>query len=175
MKENRMSSYVEEKEEFICVRCAKEQATCCQKTEVLLTPPDIRRIEKSAGGKDFHERKAPSNPDQMPDKASDALWAAAFASDGTRTILKHKDNSDDCIFLAENGCVLELQTRPYVCQLYPYDYTKDCLTGVSAHHCPRALQENPALALAYLGMSRDDAEQARAALYQGLAESAERS
>lgn len=153
----------------VCVLCSRRQATCCQKTEILLTRADIGRIARATGRDDFYERRPPTDPEQLPDPAEDALWAGAFAADGSRAILRHAANGD-CGFLRRDGCALDMETRPFVCRLYPYEYDAATLKGVSAHHCPPELRDNPALALARLAMSREDAERWRKALYAALAE-----
>ncbi|MDR0362736.1 MAG: hypothetical protein LBJ46_08665 [Planctomycetota bacterium] len=75
-----------------------------------------------------------------------------------------------CVFLAEDGCRLDEETRPLICRLYPLEYDDRCIKGVSPGLCSSPERDNPVLLLARLGMNRDQAESWRKTLYREIAE-----
>ncbi|HBB41525.1 MAG: hypothetical protein COW73_04150 [Nitrospirae bacterium CG18_big_fil_WC_8_21_14_2_50_70_55] len=118
----------------LCARCSTRQTTCCQKTEIYLTPGDVRRIAGATGLTDFCEFSPPVNP-AYGDQADDPAWArAVFRPDGSRRILRHQGNGD-CCFLGATGCSLPAAAKPLICRIYPYEYANGRLTGL-ATTCP---------------------------------------
>jgi Fe-S-cluster containining protein len=111
--------------------------TCCQTTEIFVTQGDVERIAHATGRDDFTTFRPPENP-AYADHGDDPAWRGIFEADGTRRVLVRQDN-DDCTFLGPRGCVLELETRPLVCRLYPFDYTADGLRTELAEGCPLEL------------------------------------
>lgn len=155
-----------------CAVCARRGPTCCQRTEVYVTPGDVRRIaanENVDASTPFHERRPPARPDDWPDPERDAPWAALLDADGQRRILRHTENGD-CVFLRADGCALDERTRPLVCRLYPFAYGPDGVSGVDAWHCAPPARDDPSMALALLGMDRTRAEADRRQLYREIAE-----
>ena len=155
-------------EEFICVRCAREGKTCCQKTEVFTSLADVRRIREATGRDDFYEMQTADGGHYAPDQDADPVWARIFSPAGRR-ILKHRDNGD-CLFLTDKGCALAMEIRPVVCRLYPFDYNHNSLLGIDPHFCPPVDRGNPAETLSMLCMNFAEAEAWRSRLYQDICE-----
>ncbi|MHB0959554.1 MAG: YkgJ family cysteine cluster protein [Pirellulaceae bacterium] len=121
--------------EFLCVRCARHITTCCQHKDVYVTLGDVQRIQHYGARKEFHEFRAPENPDYL-DQDNDPLWRDhTCREDGMRRVLLRAPNGD-CTFLGPHGCQLPLDVRPLVCRLYPYDYTADGILEQPAPGCP---------------------------------------
>jgi Fe-S-cluster containining protein len=119
-----------------CARCASIQRTCCQDTDVLVTPGDVERIARHVGRRDFWERRQPVDPDYL-DQDDDPNWLLwTMGDDGARQVLKQRTDGD-CGMLGAAGCVLPLDVRPLVCRLQPFEYTEQGLTGFD-DRCPGA-------------------------------------
>ncbi len=155
-------------EECLCARCAGMGKTCCQTAQVFVTKRDIDRIAAVVRRHDFYEIAPPADAEYLPDPEVDPVWARIFHG-GERRVLRH-DGKGDCQFLGEKGCRLAMEVRPYVCRLYPFEYTDQCLKGVYGHLCPQPERDNAPLLLALLGMNRDEAEKWRRALYEAILE-----
>lgn len=124
--------------ECLCARCAGRGKTCCQRTEIYVTPGDVGRICKHTGHFDFYEFQAPANP-AYADQSDDPVWRQhVFHADGRRRVLKHRP-SGDCVFLGAEGCRLPESVRPLVCRLYPYTYTAAGIDPEPDAACPRDL------------------------------------
>ncbi|MCA9290212.1 MAG: YkgJ family cysteine cluster protein, partial [Phycisphaerales bacterium] len=65
-----------------------------------------------------------------------------FDPSGRRRVLRRRPNGD-CTFLGPSGCVLDEETRPLVCRLYPHAYTERGLDGESDHYCPTERLRSP--------------------------------
>ena len=151
----------------ICAQCAAIGKTCCQKCEILLTDGDIKRINAATGMTDFHEFRKPDNPAYL-DQEDDPAWLhLAFEPDGTRRVLKRKANLD-CQFLTKNGCRLDMETRPIVCRLYPYEYTEQGISGVCGSECPTHAMKLDKSLVDALSMNENDANRWRNMLYSEL-------
>ena len=154
----------------LCAQCAGSGRTCCQRTRIFLTAADAARIA-SATGKPPESFCDHEIPDETPDACLallDPVWSGILISGDRRRIVAHRPNGD-CCFLDADGCVLDSETRPLLCRLYPFDYNNKTIKGVYAHLCPEAISRNIPLLLALLGMNRDQAEAWRAALYREIA------
>ncbi|MGQ9604699.1 MAG: YkgJ family cysteine cluster protein [Thermogutta sp.] len=152
------------REEPLCVRCARTQRTCCQISEIYITPGDLERIAAYTGESDFFEYRRPANPEYL-DQSDDPLWAACvFRPDGTRRVLRRSE-SEGCLFLGPGGCRLPLEVRPLVCRLYPFDYTEQGLQSVNGTMCPIQLLAPGVTLLQSLGMDAEMAEEWRSQLY----------
>ncbi|MEZ6132131.1 MAG: YkgJ family cysteine cluster protein [Planctomycetaceae bacterium] len=152
-------------DEFLCVRCARHMKTCCQTSEVYVTPGDVRRIAEFTGDEDFHEYRRPEDPIYLQEDG-DPVWIEnVIRSDGTRRVLKRQANGD-CTFLGKAGCVLPLETRPLICRIYPFDFTADGLRDTLASGCPEELIPNGQTLLQALDIKRSDAERWHRQLYQ---------
>lgn len=150
-----------------CARCATLQKTCCQRAEVLVTLGDRVRIAEATGRRDFCEHRAASDP-AFTDQPDDPNWVAyAFEPDGTRPILRRRENGD-CTFLTPAGCGLPTEIRPLVCRLYPYDYTENGIRGVAAEYCPGAVIPEGKTVLQVLDMKHVDAIRWHHMLYTEL-------
>jgi uncharacterized protein len=153
--------------DFLCVRCARHMKTCCQTSEVYITPGDVGRIREYTGQDGFHEFRAPVNPVYL-DQEDDPAWAHfVFREDGTRRVLK-RHPAGDCTFLGEAGCRLPLEVRPLVCRLYPYDYTEEGIREELAQGCPLELIRPGLTLIDELGMNRSDAERWHGMLYREI-------
>jgi len=153
--------------EFLCARCARHQPTCCQNSEVYVTPGDVERIVAATGDDAFHEFRLPDDPIYAAENG-DPLWIATiFRPDGTRRILRQQENGN-CTFLGERGCRLELETRPLVCRLYPFDFTAEGILPELARGCPTELLPVGQSLLDALQIDRQDAECWHRQLYQEI-------
>jgi len=152
--------------EFLCVRCARHRSTCCQTTEVYVTPIDEQRMAAYTGRRGFTEFRAPGNPDYA-DQNDDPAWQRVFREDGTRRVLRREANGD-CTFLADDGCTLPLEIRPLVCRLYPFDYAEAGVRDGVAPGCPLELLRPDQGLLEALEMNRDDARRWHRQLYEEI-------
>lgn len=151
-----------------CAKHALMERTCCQTAEVLLTEGDKARIATHTGRTDFWERKAPADPSYADQDDDPNFLAWGFHPDGTRPILRKKENGD-CGFLGTAGCTLPMDVRPLICRLYPYDYTERGIHGV-AGGCPAEVVPPGSTILEVVGMRRDDADRWHRMLYRELRE-----
>ncbi|GIW90370.1 MAG: hypothetical protein KatS3mg109_0802 [Pirellulaceae bacterium] len=155
--------------EPICVRCARVQKTCCQTSEVYVSPGDVRRIAAYTGQWDFFHDALPSDP-VYAEQDDDPPWRdLVFQPDGKRRILRRQP-SGDCVFLGPAGCRLPLEVRPLVCRLYPFDYDCRGIKPQLARGCPLQLVRPGMTILEELDMSREQAEQWHRQLYAEIAE-----
>ncbi len=162
-------------DEFICIRCARHQSTCCQDSDIHVTLEDVRRIARhraESGGEnsDFTEFRTPAYS-VYDQSIEDPFWHGhVLHPDGTRRVLQQKENRD-CTFLGEQGCVLPAETRPLVCRLYPFDYGAEGILPRLASGCPVELLAPGKDLITELQMSADHAEKLRAQLYVEICES----
>jgi uncharacterized protein len=154
--------------DFLCVRCARHMATCCQTSEIYITPGDVERIASHALERSFYEYRPPDDPVYL-DHADDPIWPRYVFKrpDGTRRVLRRRDNGD-CTFLGKSGCTLPLERRPLVCRLYPYDYNEQGLKANLARGCPTELLSGGESLLVALSIERADAERWHRQLYDEL-------
>jgi Fe-S-cluster containining protein len=151
----------------LCVKCARHERTCCQKTEILVTDGDIQRISTYTGKSDFWAYRTPANPDYMQPQPHDPHWLLyTLRPDGTRAQL-HQQPSWDCTFLSPTGYTLPTEVRPLICRLYPYDYTEAGLTG-TVPGCPLYLLEKGQTLMQGIGMNPEQARQWHQQLYSEL-------
>ena len=151
----------------LCARCARHQRTCCQDTDVFVTPGDIDRIESYTDRNGFHEYRAPVNPAYL-DQADDPSWVQyAIRPDGTRRVLLHRSGGD-CVFLGMQGCELPLDVRPLVCRLHPYDYDESGIDADPALGCPVHLLAAGRHLLDEMEMDLEEARQWHRQLYEEM-------
>jgi uncharacterized protein len=151
----------------LCARCAAHQRTCCQDTDVFVTWGDIDRIQNHIGRNDFHEYRAPVNPDYL-DQDDDPTWVRyVIRPDGTRRVLLQQADGD-CLFLARQGCVLPPDVRPLVCRLYPYDFDEAGISEDPAQGCPRHLLPPGRQLMEEMDMDLDEARQWHRQLYEEM-------
>jgi Fe-S-cluster containining protein len=151
--------------EHLCVRCARHMRTCCQTSEIYVTPGDVARIAAHTGSDDFHERRVPDHPIYLQ-QDDDPLWQSrVFDSAGTRRVLKRHE-SGDCRFLGPAGCTLPTETRPLVCRLYPYDFNEAGIYDTLARGCPTELIRRGRTLLEELEMDLAQAREWHAQLYR---------
>lgn len=154
-------------DEFLCARCARHMRTCCQTSQIYVTPGDVERITAQTGRRDFTEFRRPDDPIYL-ENGDDPLWVEhVFREDGTRRILTHAANGD-CTFLGEKGCTLPTEVRPLICRIYPYDYNAEGIKPVLARGCPTELIRQGETLLTELGMSYDEALRWHEQLYQEI-------
>ncbi len=154
--------------EHFCAKCGRLGQTCCQRTQIFLTRGDVARL-KAAGADDIAEYAVPFDSSYTESAALDPVWGRIFGPDGRRRVIRHQAGGD-CIFLGEKGCRFDVNTRPLVCRLYPFDYNQNAIKGVDAYYCPKPEADNEPLLLALLGMNRDEAEGWRKQLYAEIVE-----
>ncbi|MCB9891990.1 MAG: YkgJ family cysteine cluster protein [Planctomycetes bacterium] len=153
-----------------CARCAAHQKTCCQQAEILVTCGDEERIAAATGRTDVFEHRIPTDASYTAFDPEDPAWSfLTVEPDGTRRMLVRQENAD-CVFLTATGCSLHEDVRPLVCRLYPWQYTERGLSGEESEYCPREFLEAFSGMRALLGISADQAEAWRAALYRELRE-----
>jgi Fe-S-cluster containining protein len=159
-------------DEFLCVRCARVQRTCCQTSEVYVSPGDVRRIAAFTGQTDFFEDRAAENPTYSP-QDDDPLWRDnVFQADATRRVM-HRVEDGSCQFLGQHGCRLPMEIRPLVCRIYPYDYDGDGIKKDLSHGCPVHLIRIGQTLLTELDMHLPDAERWHQQLYDEIREERE--
>jgi Fe-S-cluster containining protein len=158
--------------EPLCVRCARAQKTCCQISEVYVSPGDVRRIAAFTGQNDFYHDQRPATSDYA-DQDDDPVWRDhVFQPDGSRRILR-RTSSGDCIFLRSDGCCLPLDVRPLVCRLYPFDYDHRGLKQELSNGCPVHLIAPGRTLLEELQMSRAEATIWHRQLYAEITQEAQ--
>jgi Fe-S-cluster containining protein len=157
-----------EQTEFLCARCARHMETCCQTSEVYVTPGDVERIADHVGGRDFYEFRPPDDPIYLQ-QDDDPIWPQLVFKrpDGMRRVLRRRPGGD-CTFLGEAGCTLPLETRPLICRIYPFDFNEQGIHDRLANGCPLELLRPGMTLLEELDMRRDDAERWRQQLYAEL-------
>lgn len=154
-------------EEFLCVRCARSQRTCCQTREIYATPGDAQRIAAHIGRSDFYTYRVPDDPSYQ-DQDDDPTWRdCVFRPDGSRRVL-HRQENGDCTFLGPQGCVLPLEVRPLVCRLYPFDYDESGIKSELAEGCPMHLLRPGLGLLDELQMDIEPAKRWHVQLYQEI-------
>ncbi|MGE3180809.1 MAG: YkgJ family cysteine cluster protein [Phycisphaerae bacterium] len=150
-----------------CAKHAQIGKTCCQTSEVFVSVGDRARIARFTGRNDFWHDQPPENPDYI-DQDDDSTWQrGAFNDDGTRPILKRRENGD-CTFLGDAGCSMPVDVRPIVCRLYPYTYTDRGIDGIDASRCPAEVFPPGSTILQVLDMRRDEADKWHQQLYTEL-------
>lgn len=153
--------------EFLCVRCARHMKTCCQTSQVYVTPGDVERIAARTGVESFHEYQPPDDPIYLQHDDDPAWMRYVYRPDGTRRILKRRPNGD-CVFLGANGCSLPGDVRPLLCRIYPYDFNEQGIYPTLARGCPLELLPDGQTLLEALDMRRDDAERLHRQLYEEI-------
>jgi len=152
-------------DEFLCVRCARYNRTCCQRSEIYTTPADEQRIRNFTGRDDFTGYRRPDNV-EYAGQDNDPVWRdRVFRADGSRRVLNRQPNGD-CTFLGPHGCVLPLEIRPLVCRLYPYDYEAAGIREELSHGCPLELLRSGQGLIVALEMNIEDARRWHQQLYQ---------
>jgi len=153
--------------EPLCARCARHRTTCCQTSEIYVTPGDVERIAVRVGRDDFYLDEAPANADYL-DQGDDPAWREyVFGPDGRRRVLR-REPGGNCIFLGPHGCTLPLEVRPLVCRLYPYLYNESgFLEGLDAR-CPVELLLPGEGLIEALGMSLEQARPWHHQLYREI-------
>jgi Fe-S-cluster containining protein len=157
-----------ETQEHLCARCARHTTTCCQQTDIYVTPGDVERIAAETGRRDFYEFRPPDDPVYLK-QDDDPIWPVLVFKepDGTRRVLKQRPGGD-CHFLGEQGCTLPADARPLICRLYPFDFNEQGVLPVLAKGCPLELLPPGASLLHTLDMNYNDAERWRRQLYAEL-------
>jgi Fe-S-cluster containining protein len=152
----------------LCARCAQHTTTCCQKTDIYVTPGDVERVAGHLGRRDFYEFRPPSDPVYMQ-QDDDPIWPRLVYKkrDGTRRVLKWQ-TTGDCTFLGPQGCVLPTEVRPLICRIYPFDFNEQGIVPTLAKGCPLELLSPGESLLHVLQMNDNDAEALRRQLYAEL-------
>ena len=141
--------------------------TCCQTSEVYVSPGDAQRIAAHTGRTDFHEFRPAGDPTYLEQDDDPAWFEHVFRPDGARRVLKRRPDGD-CTFLGPQGCVLPLEIRPLICRLYPYDYDERGIRDELAHGCPLELLPPGQGLVEALSMSIEDARRWHRQLYQEI-------
>lgn len=154
--------------EHLCARCARHTTTCCQKTEIYVTPGDVERIAAHVGRRDFYEFRPAGDPVYLHHE-DDPIWPRLTfkEEDGTRRLLKWRDNGD-CTFLGPQGCTLSPEARPLICRIFPFDYNEQEIVPTLAKGCPLELLPPGQSLLQALDMQHEQADAWRRQLYAEL-------
>jgi Fe-S-cluster containining protein len=137
-----------------CLACAAVNDTCCPGAQVFVTLGDVARI-RAFVGRDGFTALEPLDPLYLND-FGDPLWRTlTVRADGRRRVLL-RPNGKDCLFLGPHGCFLPEDVRPLLCRLYPYDFTREGITGL-CDDCPVALREDREDLLRRMGMPLEKA------------------
>ena len=153
----------------LCAKCAStRKKTCCQCREIYVTLGDVQRVARRTRTFDFFTFDECCDPAYLDD-GSDPVWTkGVFKPDGRRRILK-KDEIGNCVFLGTAGCRLDMETRPLICRLFPFDFNACGLFPEPvAGECPVELLEPGQDLLGALQMNKAEAERWRTMLYSEL-------
>ena len=152
----------------LCMRCAQRGRTCCQGTEVYVTPQDVKRIRDAMDSNEFFEYREPDNP-AYADQSDDPVWQAwVVGSQNRRRVLRH-DSRGDCLFLTAAGCRLPLEARPLICRLHPHRYNHQGLYPEISPDCPlELLQPEERLEQMILGFDRESTSRWHHMLYDEI-------
>lgn len=119
------------------------------------------------GHTDFFEYRKPVNPEYLM-QDDDPNWLLyTMRLNGTRRVLRHHPTEKRCLFLTPTGCRFDVETRPLICRMYPFDYTERGIHGV-ASECPQHLLQPGQDILSALGMSYEEAIPWWSMLYREL-------
>ncbi len=141
--------------------------TCCQTSEVYVSPGDVDRIAAHTGRTDFHEFRPAGDPMYVEQDDDPAWLEHVFRPDGTRRIMKRRPDGD-CTFLGAQGCELPLEIRPLICRLYPYDYDERGIRDDLVHGCPLELLPPQQGLIEALDMNIEDARRWHRQLYREI-------
>lgn len=152
--------------ESLCKRCSRMGKTCCQRAEIYVSPGDVRRIASALGRMNFYEFAPPVDPSYLEDNGDPDWMQHVFRQDGSRRVLKRRTDGT-CSFLTDSGCGLDMETRPLVCRLYPFDFDAGHVFEGHPDYCPSALFGNHSVCQS-LEMSTEEAERWRRQLYDEI-------
>jgi Fe-S-cluster containining protein len=153
----------------LCTQCAALGKTCCQGTDIYVTPGDLRRIAARTGRIDFYEFRPPSDS-AYADSDDDPVWKNhVFRPDGARRVVR-RDPTGNCLFLESDGCRLAMDDRPLICRLHPYGYDDRGLYDDPMAGCPVHLLPSGESLGAALGLNRTVANFWHLQLYSELRE-----
>ncbi|NUQ64975.1 MAG: YkgJ family cysteine cluster protein [Pirellulales bacterium] len=154
-------------DEHLCVRCSCLGRTCCQWSEVYVTPGDVDRIAEHLERSDFYEYREPSDSDYAAQDDDPAWQHYVFQPDGMRRVLKRR-HGGDCTMLGPSGCRLPWEVRPLVCRIYPYDYDEIGIKPQLLHGCPVHLLKPGQSLITLLDMNVDAARRWHRQLYEEI-------
>jgi Fe-S-cluster containining protein len=164
----------------LCMICKDIQKTCCQgNLKINLTLGDVRRITAASGRNDFFELKPALHlsANDKEDYDYDPNWLRYITLPGSYYRLLKIGSNGNCVFLGDQGCVLNEDTRPLICRLYPYTYNETGMIGlVLTKHlwCPIHVVKEGENLTHMLEMSREQADLWRRMLYEELREDYEK-
>ena len=152
----------------ICRRCAARGRTCCTVTSgdeefcFPISASEMAAIRAAGKGGEESFALAPNTPGfveqlslLMPDLDVDAV----FPAQGSHWRLAVTPEGG-CVFLGEDGCVLDRAVRPLYCKLFPLWSFHGQLTWFTAEEC--LANEQCASLTAMLQAMGTDAEEVRA-------------
>ncbi len=152
----------------ICQHCSTIQKTCCQQSDIIATDKDIERIS-SKGYKDFYGFYKPQSYDYGQEE--DPNWDKyTINKNGTMQMI-NKTPEGNCIFLGSYGCLLDLETRPVICRIYPYYYNEEQILELDPYKCPKGvIQSDEEWLKTNLSVDSQSAEKWRKQFYLELKE-----
>ena len=159
-----MTGKVSVKGPAICAGCAQAGTSCCVNRHIYVTAEDIHRIRQATGEKDFTVLEAVSGP--YAEQGDDPAWSQYVLANRERRVLKRREDGS-CHFLGQEGCVMDLATRPILCRLYPYEYAEKGIQGLDGQ-CPVSRSGDPDGDLKEMGMAPGCLEAWHRQLYQEI-------
>lgn len=148
----------------VCWMCASSGGSCCVNMQIYLTGGDVERISSLTGSRDFYRYEAPWS--WCEDDGEDPIWRDHVLGCARRRVVRRKAGGS-CHFLGESGCVLDLETRPLVCRLFPYVYMPDGIHGLHTR-CPASKSVRPEDDLREMGMQSERVSAWHGTLYAEL-------
>lgn len=132
--------------------------------QIYLTVGDIKRIEAVSGNRDFIRYEKPWS--WCDRDGADQQWKEHVLGCARRRVVRRRADGS-CHFLGDEGCFLDLETRPLVCRLYPFEYMPEGIEGLHPG-CPASRSVHPEEALQEMGMRSDRVAAWHSALYMEL-------
>ena len=148
-----------------CWMCASSGGSCCVNMQIYLTGGDIKRIVAVTGNQDFFRYERPWSWCERD--GADPIWERHVLGCTRRRVVRRRVDGS-CHFLGDQGCVLDLETRPLVCRLYPYEYMPDGIRGLHPG-CPASRSQHPEAELDEMGMRPERVAAWLSTLYGELA------
>ncbi|WP_457572619.1 YkgJ family cysteine cluster protein [Desulfovulcanus sp.] len=129
---------------YICAQCSQTYSTCCKIKKELqeycfpLSELEIEKIRKKVKINDFYVQEKNSRNfiqkliSLLPEYRQRIIQI--FPPHNIHYRLKTKDNGK-CIFLTDNGCLLQKDIKPFYCQIYPFWIYNQKITYFENKYC----------------------------------------
>jgi len=129
---------------YICAQCSQINPTCCKIKKEMeeycfpLSEYEIEKISKKSPINNFYVQEKNSINfikkfiSHLPEYRHKIKQI--FPPNNFHYRLKIKDNGE-CVFLTDNGCLLQRHTRPFYCQIYPFWFYNQKITYFKDKYC----------------------------------------